>query len=268
MLQPLSARQPKQEAWPIERLLREHAVALGHALESSTISAYDSHLQSYLSFCENHNFPIQPTIDTLSFYIIYMCHHVKPSTAGNYLSGICHLLKPYYPDKLCGLQPTNHKCALTHEDLCSIISSLTMNPSYDDRLFIAMLLTGFFGLLRLGEITFPDNPRKCSFKKVIMHHTLSVEPTHFAFTLPYHKADCDDIAGHSLCSGGAMALALADVADNAIQAMGHWSSDTWHIYICKHPVLLQAIMHGHSAFQTQSPSAYTALSSHPFPPRI
>ncbi|KIJ34231.1 hypothetical protein M422DRAFT_182388 [Sphaerobolus stellatus SS14] len=156
---------------------------------------------------KNHNFPIQPTIDMLSFYVVYMCHHIKPSTVGTYLSGICHLLEPYYPDvrkacssqmvcrllagmkKLSGLQPTNCKRALTHEDLCFIISSLTVNPSYNDCLFIAMLLTSFFGLLQLGEITFPDNPCKCSFKKVIMSHTLSVVPMCLAFTLPYHKAD-------------------------------------------------------------------------------
>ncbi|KIJ41552.1 hypothetical protein M422DRAFT_172196, partial [Sphaerobolus stellatus SS14] len=155
-----------------------------------------------------HNFPIEPTTDTLSFYVVYMCHHLRPATVGTSLSGICHLLEPYYPNvreahfspmvsrslagmkKLRGLQPTNRKRALTHEDLLVITGHLATNPSYEDHLFIAMLLTGFFSLLRLGELNFPDNVRKCSFKKITMHHTLSLKTTHFSFILPYHKADC------------------------------------------------------------------------------
>ncbi|KIJ32984.1 hypothetical protein M422DRAFT_134180, partial [Sphaerobolus stellatus SS14] len=292
---------------------------LGLALEPSTTAAYESHLQSYLAFCANHGFPIEPTSDTLSLYVVYMSHHLKPTTVGTYLSGICHLMEPYYPNiraaraspmvvrslagmkKLRGPQPTNRKRALTREDLSTFISNLPNNPSLDDRLFIAMLLTGFFGLLRLGELTFPDNTRKRSFKKLTLRHTVSLEASRFSFTLPFHKADHfyagntvmiealpnspldplthlraylmlrdsafpllptlwltaqgspptyswfvsrlqrtlgDSVAGHSLRSGGATALALAGVTDNAIQAMGRWSSDTWRIYIRKHPMLL------------------------------
>ncbi|KIJ37838.1 hypothetical protein M422DRAFT_177471 [Sphaerobolus stellatus SS14] len=267
ILQPISTKQPRWEAWSLERLVHKIAIALGHALETSTTSTYESHLQSYLTFCHNHHFPIEPTNNTLSFYMVYMCHHLKPSTVSTYLSGSCHLLEPYYPNvckacsspmvthslagmkKLHGLQPTNHKCALTCEDLITIFRLLSSNPAYNDHLFMAMLITGFFGLLRLGELTLPDNIRKHSFKKVTMRHTLSLETSCFSFTLPYDKVD------------RTTALALAGVTDNAIQAMGHWSLDTWHIYIRKHPVRLQALMHNHSAFQT--PSSTTTHSSLP-----
>ncbi|KIJ32235.1 hypothetical protein M422DRAFT_104766, partial [Sphaerobolus stellatus SS14] len=245
-----------------------------------------------------HNFPVTPTANTLSFFVVYMSHHLKPATVGSYLSGICHLMEPYYPDvraaraspvvvrslagmkKLRGLQPTNRKRALSRKDLHSIIRLLPPEPAYEDFLFVAMLLTGFFGLLRLGELTFPNNVRKCSFKKLTMRHTLSLEETRFSFTLPFHKADRfyagntvmieslpdspldplshlraylaqrdtrfpllpalwltsegrpptyswfvsrlqrflgNDVAGHSLRSGGATALALAGISDNAIQ---------------------------------------------------
>ena len=57
-----------------------------------------------------------------------------------------------------------------------------------------------------------------------------------------------EVGGHSLQSGGATALALAGISDDIIQLMGHWASDTFRIYICKHPVLLHALIHNKSAF--------------------
>jgi hypothetical protein len=51
-----------------------------------------------------------------------------------------------------------------------------------------------------------------------------------------------DVAGHSLRSGGATALAEAGVAPNVIQAMGRWASNTFQIYIRTHPTLLAALL--------------------------
>src|SRR5882724_1607356 len=97
------SRQPARTAWSNERLLRERSLALGHAIEHSTSITYTSHLQSYLSFCKLHNRPIIPTIDTLSFYIVFMCHHINPKYVMAYLSSICNSLKPHFPDvhKIC-----------------------------------------------------------------------------------------------------------------------------------------------------------------------
>ena len=67
-----SVRKP----WSLEKLVRERAVALGFALDKSTHRAYASHLQSYVDFCDAHGFPLDPTPDTLSFYIVYMSHCV------------------------------------------------------------------------------------------------------------------------------------------------------------------------------------------------
>jgi hypothetical protein len=91
------ARQPPQNAWSHKQLLREQAIALGHAIDSSTAHTYNSHLQSYLMFCKLHNFPIDPTLDTLSFYVVFMAHHIKPASVTSYLSGICNLLEPLFP---------------------------------------------------------------------------------------------------------------------------------------------------------------------------
>src|SRR5882724_6749465 len=57
-----------------------------------------------------------------------------------------------------------------------------------------------------------------------------------------------EVGGHSLGSGGTTALALAGISDDAIQSMGRWASDTFRIYIRKHPVLLHALIHNKSAF--------------------
>jgi hypothetical protein len=63
----------------------------------STISAYSSALKSYITFCRAHHFPIDPTPDTLSFYTVYMCNHIKPKSVDNYLSGIANQLEPFFP---------------------------------------------------------------------------------------------------------------------------------------------------------------------------
>jgi len=50
------------------------------------------------------------------------------------------------------------------------------------------------------------------------------------------------IAGHSLHAGGATSLTAAGVPPASIQHIGHWHLDTWEHYICKNPVLLQALL--------------------------
>jgi hypothetical protein len=122
-----------------------------------------------------HNFPVEPTPDTLSFYVVYMSHHIKPSSVDSYLSGITQQLEPYFPSvrevrksmllrrtiagckRLRGL-PTTRKRALTMDDLRLVVHHYsTITPSHDDLLFVAQLLTGFFALMRLGELTIPND---------------------------------------------------------------------------------------------------------------
>ena len=52
--------------------------------------------------------------------------------------------------------PTNCKGALTTDDVGVVISHYH-HSSHDDLLFVAMLITGFFALMRLGELTFSDD---------------------------------------------------------------------------------------------------------------
>ena len=97
-LTPTKPRQPERVAWSRDRLFHEHAIALGLALDNSTMSTYSSHIQSYLSFFKLHNFPPETCMDTLTFYVIFMCHHIKPNSISQYLSGIVSSLEPHFPN--------------------------------------------------------------------------------------------------------------------------------------------------------------------------
>ena len=93
----VKSKQRARVAWTRDRLLRERALALGQAIDISTWKNYGSALNSYLTFVRIHNFPVEPTPDTLSFFTVFMCHHIKPTLVDSYLSGICQQLEPYFP---------------------------------------------------------------------------------------------------------------------------------------------------------------------------
>jgi len=170
------ARQPSRQPWTHERLFREQAIALGQAIDNSTWKNYSSALNSYLNFIKLHDFPLKPTQDTLSLFTVYMSHHIKLSFVSTYLSDICQQLKLYFPNVHsacnsalvhCTLQgckhvhaiPTSCKWALTLSDLETVVIALEQSNDYDDQLFLAQLLTSFFMLFHLGEMTYPDDPK-------------------------------------------------------------------------------------------------------------
>ena len=200
------SRQPARTAWSREKLIRERSIALGEAIDQSTLKSYSSALNSYLCFVRLHNFPVEPTPDTLSFYTVFMCHHIKPDSVSNYLSGLCQQLEPYFPEiravRLCPLvertlkgcrrlrgEATNRKRALTFEDLLLVFHTLWHSTSHDDILFLAMLLTGFFALMRLGELSFPNDTQLQNWRKVTKRSTVIVTDDQYEFHLPSHKAD-------------------------------------------------------------------------------
>ena len=200
------ARQPTRTAWSMERLIHERALALGHVIDKSTLSNYSSALNSYLNFVTLHGLPVEPTPDTLSLYTVYMCHHINPRSVNTYLSGISQQLEGNFPTvkearnsplvrrtwqgcmRMLGTA-TLRKRALTTDDLKLVIDHYHLSTLHDDLLFLAMLLTGFFALLRLGEMTFPDDTSLRNWKKVTRRNTVQVTATHYGFLLPGHKAD-------------------------------------------------------------------------------
>ena len=71
---------------------------LVNAIENSTSITYTSHWQLYLLVCKLHNCPTCPAIDSLSFYVVFMCHHINPHSVNAYLLSICNSLEPHFPD--------------------------------------------------------------------------------------------------------------------------------------------------------------------------
>jgi hypothetical protein len=201
-----NTRQPHRVVWSRERLVHERAVALGNVIDKSTLSNYSSALNSYLNFVKLHDFPVDPTPETLSFFTVYMCHHINPRSVNTYLSGISQQLENYFPGvkearnstlvrrTLQGCMrmrgtATSRKHALTLDDLHLVINHYSTSTIHDDLLFVAMLVTGFFGLLRLGEMTFPDDVALRNWKKVTRRTTVRIQEGMYEFLLPGHKAD-------------------------------------------------------------------------------
>lgn len=315
----VKSRQPVREAWTMEQLVHQRAVAMGAAIDTSTAHTYGSALNSYIEFCRLHKFPITPTAETLSFYTVFMCHHINPKSVDSYLSGICNQLEAHFPEvreirksmlvsrtlqgckRLRGTA-TKRKSPLSRQQLRQAIAALPPSPSHDDLLFLTILLSGFRALQRLGELTMPDNPRIRNPRKYTKRVSVTVDATQYEYWLPAHKADTsfegnhiiitdpdahlhfrrylasrdqrhplnpflwihDDgtvptrtwfmrrlrhlfsdtsIAGQSMRAGGATALAEDGAPPHIIQAAGRWASDTFQIYIRKHPILLQAMLH-------------------------
>ena len=199
-------RQRVREAWSRDRLLRERAIALGQAIDTSTLSSYSSALNSYLTFVRLHGFSVEPTPDTLSFYAVFMSDHIDPKSVNKYLSGICQQLEPYFPNvrpsrhnplvvrtmkgcmRLKG-KATHRKRALTTSDLSFVLERLSHSLDHDDLLFKTMLLTGFFALMRLGELSFPDTIRHRNWRKITKRSSVVVTDEQYEFDLPSNKTD-------------------------------------------------------------------------------
>ena len=201
------SRQPIRVPWTREQLVHERAVALGNSIDKSTRLTYNSALNSYISFVTAHELPVNPTEDTLSFFTVYMCNHISPKSVNSYLSGIVQQLEGDFPGvraarnsrlvakTLAGCmrmhgQATKRKDALTLEDLDIVIKHYEHSTKHDDRLFVAMLVTGFFALMRLGELTFSDDEKLHNWKKIIRRSSVLIHgSSHYEFLLPAHKAD-------------------------------------------------------------------------------
>ncbi|PBK69605.1 hypothetical protein ARMSODRAFT_974750, partial [Armillaria solidipes] len=200
------SRQRVHEPWTLEKLHHERCLALGSAIDTSTLGPYNSALNSYITFCKIHQFPVKPTEDTLSFYVVYMSSHIKPDSVGTYLSGICNRLENFFPDvrairnsplvsrtlkgckRLRGSE-VKRKLPLSRDDIRLAIKTFQASSDYDDQLFLAMLVTGFNGLLHLAELSMPNTKKLRNWRKVVRRSSVEWLDVGYAFFLSAHKAD-------------------------------------------------------------------------------
>src|ERR1700678_2245143 len=190
----------------MDRLVNKRSISLGYSIDSSTFDLYTSTLNSYLTFCNLHQLCIDPTPDTLSFYVVFLSSHINPRSVSSYLSGICRQLEPFFPNvrqnrktilvscTMSGCMhhfgtPVKRKAPLSCADLERIINHVGLSGAHDDLLFITQLLSWFYGLLRLGELVFPDKLALRNYQKILLRHSVRSTVDQFSFFLPSHKGD-------------------------------------------------------------------------------
>ena len=85
--------------------------------------------------------------------------------------------------------PVQQKSPLTRDDLRHVYNHLLRQLTHDNHLFLTMLLVGFFGLLRLGELMQPDTSSLRSSAKTSWRHDVCLDSTSFSFIIPQSKTD-------------------------------------------------------------------------------
>ena len=201
-----TSRQPIREAWTLDRLNAELTINLGMAIDRSTHGNYTSALNSYITFCRIHGFDIEPTPRTLALYVTFQSTYINPRSVDTYLSGISNQLETHFPDvrearksalvsrALQGAKrrfgvPTHRKLPLTKANLLHVLSSYGPAPTHDNLLFLTQLFTGTDCLMRLAELTWPDQVSLRDYRKVTMRPSVERLSDAISFWLPGHKAD-------------------------------------------------------------------------------
>jgi len=176
------------------------------AIDCSTHRNYMSALNSYITFCRIHGFDIEPTPCTLALYVTFQSTYINPKSVDTYLSGIFNQLKTHFPDvreahksalvshALQGAKrrfgvPTHRKLLLTKANLLHILSLYGPAPTHDNLLFLTQLFTGTDCLMRLAELTWPDQVSLRDYHKVTMRPSIEHFSDAISFWLPGHKAD-------------------------------------------------------------------------------
>jgi|SRR5258708_21873126 len=85
------------------------------------------------------------------------------------------------------------KLLIEDEHLHLLIAKLGSSDNFNDHLFLTICFMAYHGLMRLGEIVTPNNPKMLNFHKLSLCHTVEFiqnDSIHaFKFNLPTHKAD-------------------------------------------------------------------------------
>jgi hypothetical protein len=166
-----TAWQPFHELWTLEQLNYEHSILLGMSIDHSTSATYSSALNLYL---------------TVSISIPDLSTHIYPESATNSSRTSPKSVKTENHRLLFAPWPVQN---VIGANLVTISTDLSTSTLHDDLLFHAQLNTGFTGLLRLGELTWPDTIHLRDYKKVSMRFSLKINSYTYSFWLPANKAD-------------------------------------------------------------------------------
>jgi hypothetical protein len=222
-------RDRQRSAFPLQRLDDLVSEALSHTIDKSTAQSYDSHLSSYLSFCHLHGIVTTPSAQTLARYIVYMSNYISPTSMETYLSGISFRLRPHYPEisevrngpytrsvvrgvKRMHGRPIQCKEPITFPQLNVLAVHYSSSTSYDDSLFLALILCGFFSLLRLGELTGSHDTRLVDRRKTIRRDSILQSAEYVSFILPASKTD-------HFFAGNRVLLQTSQHANNPVSAL-------------------------------------------------
>ncbi|KAF7343878.1 RNase H domain-containing protein [Mycena sanguinolenta] len=160
---------------------------MGAAIDTSSAHTYGSALNSFIEFCRLHHFPIDPTAEILSFYVVFISNlisHIYVTFAA-----VCWSPAPFKDVNDCEVRLYVENIRYLEITFGAQSPPLPPSPSHDDLLFLSQLLTGFRALLRLGELTTPDNPKLRNPRKYTKRTSASAGTTSYEYWLPAHKAD-------------------------------------------------------------------------------
>ena len=75
------------------------------------------------------------------------------------------------------------------DDLKLVVDHYSHSQNHDDFLFVTQMLTGFFALMRLGELVTPDDNTLLDPRKITNRTSVAMSDDDYHFFLPSHKAD-------------------------------------------------------------------------------
>ena len=176
-----------------------------HALEKSTIGGYSTSAHDYICFCRLHQLPLDPTPQTLSWYIAYTSLSI--ASGPKYLTGTHHFLHELYPNfddnhaspsvqatiqvrgskKVC-TDPVHRKQPIHPEHLLAFMETAHRTHNYDDLLFATIMSCCFYGCHRSGELVLKGK-KQVDWQKFIKLSSLHFSPGYVGYRLPYHKTD-------------------------------------------------------------------------------
>ena len=201
-------RQPKAPPPPVDELRAARAASWRAALEPASRRAYERALRNWSVFTIAYGFPFFPSADSLSLFVVFRMRDIAYNSVVSELAGLAYHFKtldasswtsvrssPEVVRALIGgvkQQPREVKVAppLPLDKLVDAVEDLSLpHTPYDDLLWAAMMVVGFFSAARAQELAAYDSPSDRNRRKVVNRDSVILNAAGFIAYLPYHKAD-------------------------------------------------------------------------------